>query len=116
MTFTNDFIEDLQSPEVEKDKENIISERVASLEEEFEALESGLRGLAWGVFLIVISSGVSVLLMIMSAAEKVTCVLNSEASCSSDVTSTAGWVVLCVGMLFGLALVLGATTRSRRQY
>lgn len=113
MSFTNDFIEDLQSPEVEKDKDNIMSERVENLEGEVEGLDSGLRSLAWGVFLIVISSGVSVSLITVAAAEKVTCVLNSEASCNSDVTSTAGWVVLCVGMLFGLSLVLGATTRSR---
>jgi hypothetical protein len=109
---TDAFIADLNSLDVVGDSGAKTEDRISELAYQVESLQSGVRSLAWGVVLIVLSMGSGALMLTLGAAQNVSCAFSREASCSDGGLVTAGWVVLSLGTLIGLALAAGAMTRS----
>jgi len=105
---TDAFIADLQSPDAFEEAGPSTEDRISELEFQVEYLEGGLRKLAWGVFLLVISPSIGVAVLTLGTAEKMACVLEPDSSCGADTTIFIGWAVLIVGGLVGLGLVIGA--------
>jgi hypothetical protein len=109
---TEAFIADLNFPNVVEESGSKTEDRISELEYQLESLQSGVRSLACGVVLIVLSMGSGALMLTLGAAQSVSCAFSREASCGDGGLVTAGWVVLSLGTLIGLALAAGAMTRS----
>ena len=109
---TDAFIADLNSLDVAEESGSKTEDRISELEYQVESLQSGVRNLAWGVVLIVLSIVSGALMITRGAAQSVSCAFSRETSCGDGGLVTAGWVVLSLGTLIGLALAAGAITRS----
>jgi len=106
------FIADLNSPDAAKEAESITEDRISELEHQIESLQGGVRSLAWGVVLIVLSMGTGVVMITLGTAQSLSCAFSREANCGDGGLVATGWVVLALGNLIGLALALNATSRS----
>jgi hypothetical protein len=112
---TDAFIADLNSPDEAEESGPNTDSRMSDLEYEIEHLQSGLRSLAWGVVFIVISMGAGLAMVTMGAEQNISCVISGNKNCDAGGLVTAGWAVLGLGVLIGLALTVGATTRGSSQ-
>jgi len=103
---------DSRIPNVDSESKSKDLDRISDLEYDINSLQSGLRSLAWGVVLIVFSMGAGVAMVTLGATQKIACAVSRVTDCAGDGLVMAGWTVFGLGTLVGLALVVGATTRS----